>query len=124
MPNIPSSCKRFVCYTFTVVISLFLLFFFLLFFCFLDIIAHAFITHVDPSEVDVEARQLAEGEPRLLDSTSDRVVPLSPPPHDHAENGPEVHDCRVDGTGPSFAYEAGYGDQSDSHFGRRLVVSK
>lgn len=128
MPSIPSSWKRFVCYTFTVVISRFLLFFFLLFFCFSDISAHAFITHVDPSEVDVEARQLAEGEPRLLDVTRDRVIPLSPPPHDHAEDGPGAHDGRGDGAGPSIAYEGGHGDQNDSHVGRnpswRLVVSK
>ena len=88
-----------MCYTFTVVISRFLLPPFLLFFYFSDISAHAFITHIDPSEVSVEERQLAEGEPKLLDVTRDRVVLLSPPPHDHAEDGAEVHDCRGDGQG-------------------------
>lgn len=91
-------------------LSSFPLFFFSYFSVFSDISVDAFITHVDLSEVGVEARQLAEGEPKLLDVTRDRIVSLSPPPHDHAKDGSEAHDGGFDGAGPSFACEAGHGD--------------
>ena len=71
---------------------------------FTDISAYTFIAHVDPSEVIVEARQLAEGEPRLLDVNRDRVVSLSPLAHDHAEGYLEANDGGGDGSGPSVVF--------------------
>ena len=89
---------------------------------------NTFIIHADPSEVDVEARQLAEGEPRLLDVTRGRAVLLSSPPHDHTEGGLEANDGGGDGSGPSVAYEGGYDNQNDSHSRRvpswRIAISK
>lgn len=43
-------------------------------------LVYAFITHIGPDEIKVEARRRAEDEPKLLEVTAGPVVPLSPPP--------------------------------------------
>lgn len=57
-----------------------------------EISAYAFITYIGPSEVTIGARQWVRDEPPFMETTADRVVPLSPPPHNQA--GGEV---RTDG---------------------------
>lgn len=82
-----------------------------------DISAYTYITHVGKSEVSVEARRLAEGEPKLLDVTAGCVVPLSPPPQDQAEGEFEINDDGGNGSGSSASGTGDAGAQDGDHAG-------
>ncbi|GJZ78033.1 hypothetical protein Tco_0642705 [Tanacetum coccineum] len=77
----------------------------------------SFIQTVDPTKVRVGERQRAEDEPKLLDTTIGRVVPLLPIAHAHA-------DSELDASVDKLFDEGGSGnlaEQGDSASGGHVV---